>query len=73
MTGPTTDCIAEPCTGDTWPEDWLIIDTPVGSFEVFMCEHHFEAFQAGTYKPASSVLRAVELVLSHPVMHGQPA
>ncbi len=73
MMGPTMGCFVEGCVGDTWPdEDWLIFDTPVGAFEILLCEPHYEAYERGAlpfHQPASWV-QAVELVLEHPVTHG---
>jgi hypothetical protein len=69
--GPTMGCIAPDCAADTWPdEDWLIIDTPVGPFEVLMCDAHYAQYTAGTFNPTgNSWARAVEMVNTHPVVH----
>jgi hypothetical protein len=69
--GPTMGCFVEGCGGATWPdEDWLILDTPVGSFEVVLCDEHYDAYDAGRLdlRPQSWTA-AIQLIMDHPVVH----
>lgn len=69
--GPVMGCFVDGCAGETWPdEDWLIFDTPVGPFEVLLCELHYEDLERGALSlQPDSWTAAVDLVHTHPVVH----
>jgi hypothetical protein len=46
--------------------DWMIFDTPIGSYEIVVCDAHY----ADRPEAKLSALGAVELSMSHPVVHG---
>lgn len=68
--GPVMGCAVDGCAGETWPgEDWVIFDTPVGSFEVLLCDAHYEAHQRGELQLATSWARYIEIIMDNPVVH----
>ena len=68
----TLSCIADGCTEDVWPDDWVVFESPVGEFEVFVCDTHYDLYAKCDFHPAgNSWSRAVELVMEHPVIHGE--
>jgi hypothetical protein len=46
--------------------DWLIFDTPVGSYEIHVCDEHYENMP----QLPNSALAVVERCVAHPVVHG---
>lgn len=53
--------------GVEYDTDWMIFDTPVGSYEIHVCDEHDENMP----KLPDSALAVVERCMSYPVLHGE--